>query len=636
MKKFNSKLIIPGVMAVLALTYSCKNYLNRTPTGSLNTIILANKAGVDGLLIGAYSLVDGSYSGQPGNTWMTGTDNWIYGSVAADDAHKGSTPDDQGPAGQIEAYIATSSNGYLNPKWLVMLNGVQRTNDVLRELPLVKDGSVTPAYAKEVTAECRFLRGFFYSEMAKLWRNVPYADETVTYDNGNFNIGNPGPVWDKIEADLTAAMNDLPLTQLQVGRANKYAAEAFLAKAYMFDHNYAKAQPLLADLITNGQTSSGAKYAPNFVKHHFADNFNALKKNGPEGVFVIQASVHDGSNGDNGNAGETLNFASGGPAGCCGFFQPSFSLANAYKTDAVTGLPLLDTYNDSDLKNDQGVSSTDATWMPDNVITLDPRIDWTIGRRGIPYLDWGIMPGQAWARDQADGGPYAPIKNTYYQAAQATTSETYEGWAPNQSTANGYNAIRFSDVLLWAAEVEIEIGSLQLAETYVNEVRDRAADQAGWVMGRLTGYGLTGGKADVSKPIVDNTLPAANYKIGYYGTYTGVNNGISNPSMGFVANGKTFARKAVQFERRLEFGMEGHRFFDLQRWDGLYGGQMGAGFMATQLNGYLNHEIHVTGFSQSALLNSAHFVQGRNELYPIPIDQINITHGSIKQNPNYN
>jgi hypothetical protein len=606
MKRFNNKLIIPGALAMLALSYSCKNYLDKTPVGSLNTIILANKAGVDGLLIGAYSLVDGTYAGQPGSTWSTGTDNWIYGSVAADDAHKGSTPGDQPDAAAIEAYTASGANGYLDPKWRVCFNGVQRANDVIRELPLVKDGSVSAAYATEVTAESRFLRGFFELELSKLWRNVPYADETITYNNGNFNIGNPGPVWDKIEADFTFAMANLPATQGQVGRANKYAAEAFLAKAYMFDHKYALAQPLLADLISNGVTSGGVKYA----LEPYANNFNPLTKNGPEGVFVVQTSVHDGSSGVNGNAGETLNFASGGPANCCGFFQPSFSFVNAFKTDAVTGLPLLDTYNNSDITNDQNVDSA-APFTP-YAGTVDSRLDWSVGRRGIPYLDWGIHPGQAWCRDQADGGPYSPIKNVYYQAAQATTSDTYEGWAANQSTANSYNAIRFADVLLWAAEVEVEIGSLSKAETYVNLVRARAADPTGWVHTYKDPTNPTGGYT---------TTPAANYFVGKY-------NGQ------FALNGQAYARKAVEFERRIELGMEGHRFFDLQRWDGIYGGPQPTGFMATTLNSYLAHEVAVPNFP-SLLLKSAKFTQGKNELFPVPQTQIDITHGTIKQNPGY-
>ena len=105
--------------------------------------------------------------------------------------------------------------------------------------------------------------------------------------------------------------------------------------------------------------------------------------------------------------------------------------------------------------------------------------------------------------------------------------------------------------------------------------------------------------------------------------------------MSFATQGKEFARKAVQFERRIELGMEGHRFFDLQRWDAIFGGPSGAGFMTKTLNDYLNHEVHVPNFP-SALLNVAHFKQGQSELFPVPISQINLTNGAIKQNPGYN
>src|SRR5699024_1802355 len=93
-------------------------------------------------------------------------------------------------------------------------------------------------------------------------------------------------------------------------------------------------------------------------------------------------------------------------------------LVNAYRTDD-NGLPLLDGSLDNPeydlannaVKNDMGLSSSDA-FTPDNG-NLDPRVDWTVGRRGIPYLDWGDMPGKDWIRNQASAGPYSPKKNVF-------------------------------------------------------------------------------------------------------------------------------------------------------------------------------------------------------------------------------
>jgi hypothetical protein len=178
--------------------------------------------------------------------------------------------------------------------------------------------------------------------------------------------------------------------------------------------------------------------------------------------------------------------------------------------------------------------------------------------------------------------------------------------------------IRFADVLLWAAEVEVEIGSLTKAEEYVNRIRNRAANPAGWVYTYVDNN-------DPSKGFT--TTPAANYKIGLY-------NGQ------FAAQGKDFAREAVRFERRLELGHEGHRFFDLQRWD------KGTGYMADQLNAHINatvnyfNSITVNGNPLTyAYLVGATFKKGKTEIFPIPQAQIDLSlkdgQSVLKQNPGY-
>src|SRR5215210_615838 len=116
----------------------------------------------------------------------------------------------------------------------------------------------------------------------------------------------------------------------------------------MFQDKYTQAKPLLENLIANGVTASGKKYA----LVNFQDNFNAQTKNSAESVFACQMSVNDGSQ-LNGNFGDVLNFpnGAGAPGGCCGFNNPSFNLANAYKTDA-NGLPLLDTWDNGTVVSD--------------------------------------------------------------------------------------------------------------------------------------------------------------------------------------------------------------------------------------------------------------------------------------------
>ena len=304
----------------------------------------------------------------------------------------------------------------------------------------------------------------------------PFVDETITYANNNYNVpNNTGgtyiEIWPRIESDLEYAMANLPTTQPNAGQANKYAAEAFLAKAYMYQGKYNSALTLLNDLITNGVTAKGVAYA---LQANYAQNFNPnpAAKNSSESIFAVQESVNDGSGPAGGiSYGDNLNFPYGaGPGACCGFDCPTQDLADAFKTDA-NGLPLPLTgagaFNGAPHVSDQSASPYSGN--------LDPRIDITMGRAGIPYLDWGLEPGDVWVRSPSDDGHFCPKKNVYAKSVQGTYSDASNNWANVELDAVNVNLIRYAEVLLWAAECEVIVNNnLAQAETYVNMVRTRA------------------------------------------------------------------------------------------------------------------------------------------------------------------
>jgi len=574
--------IIIAICAVTGLIYSCKKkFMELTPLGVYDLASLTNKRGVDGMLINAYATLDGRQDQQNG-----GASNWLWGSIRGGDAYKGTEPTDMVDANPVMRFELLPSTGQIPNKWSAIWDGVGSANQVLKVLPSATD--ISAADAKQIEAEAKFIRAFMLFEGKKAFGNIPFLDETVTdYKVPNTTDGtNYVNIWPNIEADFQFAYDNLDETRPHKGRANKWAAAAFLAKAYMFQNKFTEAKALFDLIIANGKNSQGVKYD---LAANYHANFRVTSENNMETVFSIQASYGDGAN-TNGNYDNTLNYPHGGsattekPGACCGFFQPSQNLVNSFRTSAA-GLPLPTTYNDLDVTSDEDKSSTDA--FTPYAGTLDPRLDWTVGRRGIPYYDWGIHPGRNWIRKVDYGGPYSPKKNTYYKADIGSLAGTV-GWGFANNALN-YTPMRFADVLLMAAEAEIEVGSLATARTYINRVRTRAA----------------------ASPVLNGAVDAANYLVTTYPT-------------DFAT--KDEARVAVRFERKLELGMEGHRFFDLVRW----------GIADVVLNTeYLPKE----GARRVESLGGAVFTKGKHEYLPIPESVItaSIKDGkpTLKQNPNY-
>lgn len=588
MKKIFS---IAGVIAVMLLGACKKSFLDVPPQGGTSLTIdkFYNKAGVQQLLVGAYHDLTGI--DVKSTWWGTSGTNWVYGDITSGDAYlggaAGSPPHQVPDCFNIENYQALPTTGFLDDKWTAVYDGVARSNAVILAASHATD--MTDAEKNEAVAEARFLRGHFHFEAKVMWNNVPYIDENTI----NFNsVTNTADIWPQIEADFQFGYANMNETQPLAGQANKWAAACYLAKCYMFEHKYADAKALLTTIIASGKNSQGVKYA---LTPNYHDNFDVGTENNSETILQINFSVDDSSLPNNANLGETgvspVGYGSFADVTYGYWKQPSFSLVNAFKTDA-NGLPLLDASgndisNADNMKNDDGIPS--ATAFVPYQGNVDPRLDWSVGRRGVPYLDWGVDAGQDWVADQSFGGPYLNIKNMFTAAEQGVgfggiISEYY--YVGN--SAVNYNIIRYADVLLWAAEAEVEVGSLEQARTYVNMVRSRA---------------MTGAKVPVD---VSSGSPSANYKVGLYTT---------------AWSDQTYARNAVRFERRLEFGMEGHRFFDLVRW----------GIADTYLNAFLQTE---KTRNVGSVLSSATFTKGKNEYFPIPQQEL-ILNPHLKQNPGY-
>jgi starch-binding outer membrane protein, SusD/RagB family len=564
--------IIYGIaIALFVGTWSCdESFLDIKPKGALSDANLANKAGVESQLVATYSILDGWFN-QGGIAWGTAGSNWIFGSVTSDDAYKGSELGDQGEILQIQLFQWDPQNVYFNNKFTTLYEGVSRANSTINILAKATD--VSDADRSRIQGEALFLRAHYHFDAYKFWKNIPYYFETD--DATKVIKPNTEDAIPHIVKDLKDAIDLLPATQADKGRVTKAAAQGYLGKVYMFAKDYTNAKVYLQAVYDNPAYT----LAP-----CFHDVFTMATENISENLLSIQASVNDGTGGgENANHSDRLTYPhSGSPFGCCGFHQPSQNLVNAYRVDAVTGLPL----NDN--------SSNDNPAPTDFV---DPRLDFTVGRNGVPFLDWGTH-ATSWIRSPSYSGLYSGKKFIRLKSDPAQGS----GWNTAHLSPLNIPILRLSDVYLYLAEVEARAGNYATAQTIVNQIRTRAG-------------GCAQGAGTATSPLIttnlnDPGITWAKYKVG---TYT------------VPWTDLTTALDAITLERRLELALEGHRFFDLRR----------LGTAKQVLNAYIDVEKTRRDFFST----STNAFQDRHMLYPIPGQQLELSKINgvqiLTQNPGF-
>jgi hypothetical protein len=411
--------------------------------------------------------------------------------------------------------------------------------------------------------------------------------------------GNYVYIWDKVEADLKAAIAALPATRPsgQYGRATSWQAKAVLAKFYVYwsspydgsagygANKWSEAKSLLDEIIANGVDAMGQKY-------QLANDYQSLwhpdtSDWSGESVFDIQFTISGTTSQTNSpHHTHATEFSGALGQGGWGFYQPSFEFVNSHIVDA-NGLPVsVAEYN----AHAPLTPLASANPVTDLAVYTDPRLDVSAGRMGVPYLDFGKTPDMSFVRDYTNGGMYVNKKGHAWNSERSSYPTTHP-----TSTAINYHIIRFADILLWRAEIAVNEGDLATALKYINQVRARAAKfyvaaESGITKGTYVMDDKVNGTTGVDA--------AANYRIGLY------------PSFASAAE----AREALEREMRIEFGMEGRRWFDIARW----------GKVADVLNTYAASESRYLGKFVNTYSSS--WVN-----FPIPSSEINTAMGRFVQ-----
>jgi hypothetical protein len=553
---------------------SCsKNFLNYTPNGTVTASDLTSPTAVDALVTAAYAALGN-------DDWENSVSSmWVWGSLRSDEAFKGGGAiTDNGQFNQYEQYnLITTDMPSNDLEWATIFAGIARANIALKGIDALSP-SVYPLKT-ERQAECRFLRAHFYFLLKEMFKNVPYADETVSTDSLPLvsNVMSNDSSWEKIAQDFLFAAQNLPGTQSQPGRANKYWAYAYLAKVRLYqayeqdDNNQVSSINMqhLNDVVT--YTDSVINSGMYSLSPDFADNFTYDGENGPESIFAIRFSINDGTQIGRVDMADAVNYSISSQYGCCSFHLPSQNMVNAFKTDG-NGLPEFGYFNDTSLLVQQDFLTNG----------IDPRLDHTCAIVGHPFkYQPTVIFDSNWVRVPQIYGYHDNMKEI-----QPATCSCLEKVGPFFGSSKNIDVIRYADVLLWQAEAYIQLGEPNLALPLINMLRTRAANSTSRTR------------------FSDGTAPS-NYRVSTY--QPGVN----------CTWTQDYALQALQFERRMEFGMEGTRFFDLVRW----------GIAAQTLNSFIS--VEKTRFN---FLNNAQFTQGRDEYLPIPQTEINLTHGLYQQN----
>ena len=527
--KFNrfkfTGLLALGVM-VLTL-FSCnKDFLQRDPyIGSSQGNFYQTAEDAESAILACYAPLQVEISAAGSHF------RWFFGDVVSDDADKGGSGDaDAADLQEFAQFFGDPSSGIVLGEWQSAYKGITYCNIALENIPGI---DMDELEKNVLMAEAQFIRAYWYFNLVTTFGGVPLVTRTLAPSEYAQPRASAQEIWDQIEADLIEASSYLreksSFSQAETGRATSGAANALLAKAYLYQGKWAECIDRCLDVMQSGEYSLAIDYGSIFTEGG---------ENGEGSIWEIQYANDSGGNWgaqfwSEGTYTNVFQRARGAFQGY-GFNLPTQDFVDSFRTwtEVIDG------------------TSYDR---------VDPRLKYTVYTVGDTVSDWGILT------EEATDMPHKHYARKYFNPA----SELAPFGDPNPNGGSNDRVIRYADVLLMYAEACARQGLDDDAKTALKMVWERA--------------GL---------PWKNNSIPNFDAR---YPDITPVWNHTGNQLV-----------ETILKERRVELGLEGHRFFDLVRQG-----------------------------RAAEVLAEAGFQAGKSELFPVPTAEITLSNGQLTQNPGY-
>lgn len=567
------KKIIYFIVAVVMFT-GCNNFLDQKP------LTLKTSANFPQTADDAKQMMAGIYTTMNNAQRFVDQSYFFVCEVASDDALGGGGMNDV----KAQAYenFQYSDPEMLNHAWTEGYTGIYRANYAIENLGNLGTDVISESLNNQYKGEVLFLRAWFYYQLATLFGDVPLTTST---EPENLPAATSEELYGQMASDLKTAieiMPNVPYDQIEDGRVTRWAAEALMARIYLFYTGFYQKDALpLADggTVTKQNVIDWLGDCINNSGHHLVADFHELWPYTNSATIGDYKYIQDYMD----STGKSLTYASdNGARNPETMFAVKFSnfsdwgvkrgYSNQYELYfALRGLqPLQNTYPFA------------GGWGQGNSVPKSLVDEWEADEPNDPRLWASVMDIEkevvplGYKRGQWD---FVMESNYWGKKYNGVTAKASDGSIKNDYSVvmygnNDNNQLSHTDDLIYIRYADVLLMMSELTEDaqYMNEVRARA------------------------------DLPPVSYSL-----------------------------QNIQKERRHEFAFEGLRWNDMRRW--------GADYAKAALESQVGVPIY--NFGEPATqkpLSPKGYSQRYDEtkgFFPIPQSQVDISEGKLQQVEGY-